>query len=564
MQTDDRLPDLEPDAELLRLTDAVSDLRHQSFSNRRVLGQYETSRFVMRLTPKLHELIESAGEGRKRVDQLGTDAIQAYSTFIHETIHWWQHVGSTSGLLRSLSFPGQTIAGVKYLKQVLKEFQPQKSLKAWTDTVLRQEGESAQKKLANANAAVNNALDIEYYKRFATDPKGQAESLVREQHFESVGHGYRIAYGHLITMASETVDPDFSFLPSLQDWDRQFSRLADEKAHGFYWGSDIVAAPIGLLAIYEGQAVFNQLQFLSNTHRSAPSCQEWRKLGFLHGVYVEAFELFLKATNSSWPETVDDPLVNLFLLVCDVAVNPSAGFPFGVNDYENFVSDVDVGLRFLRLCSAIKELPHLRTIILKRSREDYINVVGEICDRSGDPNPIAAFEAIAAWPRNSERARVIMEEYRTFRYSAPNYAIRVLISHFIAFSSDKAKHPDFFCWPGSKLAGRDLGQREIDLWGAHLTLFTDRADKRGIFPRKWPQREESATLEMLEAFYSSIVLYDLTRQWILEDGPFRIDVDWIFENCPDDNVAGRWANDIFASVFSRNLREFKFDGEKSY
>jgi len=560
MQTDSRLQGLEPDAALLRLTDVVSDVRHQSMSNRRVLGQYEINRFVMRLTPKIHDLIESAGEGRKNVDQVGTEAIQAYSTFIHETIHWWQHVGSTSGLLRSLSFPGQTLASLRHLKQVLGEFQPQKSLKTWTDNILSQEGELAQEKLASANAAVNNALDVEYYKLYAIDPRGQAEWLLRQKHFESVGHGYRIAYGHLLTMVSETVDLNSSVLPTLEGWDDQFSKLADEKVDGFYCGSDVVVSPIGLLAVYEGQAIFNQLQYLSNTHKSAPSCQQWRELGLLHGVYIEAFEQFLKVIDSQWPETVDDPLVNLFLLICDVAINPTAGFPFEVKEYKQFIFDVDVGLRFVRLCSAIRGLPHLRTSILNRNQEEYLNAVREICDQSGDRNPVDAFEAVAEWPRHSERVRALMEEHRTFRYSAPNYAVRVLISHFISFSSDKAKHPDFFCWPGSKLAGRDLSQRETDLWGAHLTLFTDRADKRGIFPRKWPEREESATLEMLEAFFSSIVLFDLTKQWILEDGPFRIDVDWIFENAPDDETAARWANDIFASVFCCNLGDFNFRG----
>ena len=35
------------------------------------------------------------------------DRAQAFSTLLHETVHWWQHVGSTYGLMLSLTYPTQ-------------------------------------------------------------------------------------------------------------------------------------------------------------------------------------------------------------------------------------------------------------------------------------------------------------------------------------------------------------------------------------------------------------------------------------------------------------------------
>lgn len=67
-------------------------------------GSYETTRFVLRLSPKNHELMDKIEAKAFGEGPVPWEAIQSYSTYIHETIHWWQHVGSTSGLLLSLSY----------------------------------------------------------------------------------------------------------------------------------------------------------------------------------------------------------------------------------------------------------------------------------------------------------------------------------------------------------------------------------------------------------------------------------------------------------------------------
>src|ERR1700735_5647445 len=71
-------------------------------------GMYETMRFVLRLSPRNHELMETIEAGGFESGPIPSETIQAYSTYIHETIHWWQHVGSTSGLLFSLSYLAQS------------------------------------------------------------------------------------------------------------------------------------------------------------------------------------------------------------------------------------------------------------------------------------------------------------------------------------------------------------------------------------------------------------------------------------------------------------------------
>ncbi|MBE9640628.1 hypothetical protein [Salipiger mangrovisoli] len=55
-------------------------------------GTYTTEHFVLRLSPRAHELVDAIT--RQETDDYETaELYQAYSTYLHETIHWWQHVG---------------------------------------------------------------------------------------------------------------------------------------------------------------------------------------------------------------------------------------------------------------------------------------------------------------------------------------------------------------------------------------------------------------------------------------------------------------------------------------
>ncbi|MCP3732288.1 hypothetical protein M9978_17855 [Sphingomonas sp. MG17] len=76
-----------------------------------VHGKYETMRFVLSLSPRNHELIEGIENGVYDVRTISPDALQAYSTYLHETVHWWQHVGSTSVICPLLSGPKLMIFG---------------------------------------------------------------------------------------------------------------------------------------------------------------------------------------------------------------------------------------------------------------------------------------------------------------------------------------------------------------------------------------------------------------------------------------------------------------------
>ena len=518
-------------------------------------GSYETTRFVLRLSPQNHEWMEKIESNAFGDGPLPWQAIQAYSTYIHETVHWWQHVGSTSGLLLSLSYFSQCHSTMGELRECLENFGPIKPLKRWTDQVLQDEGWDAQAKLAPANFAVNNVLDVFYYKSYALRPRDAIKWMIEQNHFEDIGYTYSIAYGMLIGLISDAIDPDFEFLQSIEELNNDTLRLHEEEYEGFKKGSIVHLPYVGLHAIYEGQARFIQLDFLNRARTEPLTCDEWRAEGYLSGIYVEAFESFLKLTETEWPTSLSDPVVSLFLLVCDLAINPTRGIPFQIGSFENIIHQVDVGIRFAEFCFAIKATPHLKNAINDLSLEEYVEVSGELCAARGYDHPMAALEEIVRWVDEYPRVQNLMDEHRTFEFRPENLNTRVFLSHYISLCADKYENPHFFCWPGAYMAGHPSEFDVQDVWLRHLSLFSDRADKDGVYPRKWPNRSEKAVMQTFKSFYGTMALYELTEQWVLRDGPFKCDFSWMSDNY-NQKTFGDWANDTFKQVFGVSLSDF--------
>lgn len=518
-------------------------------------GSYETTRFVLRLSPKNHEWMDKIEANAFDNGPLPWDAIQAYSTYMHETVHWWQHVGSTSGLLLSLSYFSQCHSSIQELQECLEKFGPIKPLKRWTDQVLLSEGWDAQEKLAPANVAVNNALDVFYYKSYALRPRENIKWMVNQIHFEDVGYTYSIVYGMVIALLSDAIDPDFKFLQSIRELNEEVLRLHKEDYEGFTKGSNIHLPYVGLHAIYEGQARFIQLDFLNRCRSEPLTCEEWRTEGYLSGIYVEAFESFLSLTETSWPLTLFDPIVPLFLLVCDLSINPTRGIPFKVGPFENLIHQVDVGTRFAEFCFAIKAAPHLKTAINDLSFEEYAEVSAELCKARGYDHPMAALEEVVRWVDEYPSVQQLMEEHRTFDFKMQNMNVRVFLSHYIAMCIDKYDNPHFFCWPGAYMAGHPSNIDVRSIWLRHLSLFSDKAEKDGVYPRKQPGRLDSLVKKTFDSFYGTMAVYELTEQWILREGPFNCDFSWMSDNY-DEKIFGDWANDSFKKVFGVELSDF--------
>jgi hypothetical protein len=72
-------------------------------------------------------------------------------------------------------------------------------------------------------------------------------------------------------------------------------------------------------------------------------------------------------------------------------------------------------------------------------------------------------------------------------------------------------------WPGSALLWKSNPS-----FNSHEALFVDKEDDDGVFPRLVPG---------ITLFYAANVTYDMTRQWIANEGPFAYDYRWLSSTC---------------------------------
>lgn len=507
-------------------------------------GIYSTEQFVLRLSPRVHELMNAVTRG-ETADIDPAELFQAYSTYLHETVHWWQHVGSTAGLILSLVYPAQVYGSMDVLQAFARTVGAVKPIKAWAYRAELEGKTHRDPTLAAANVAVNNALDLNFYKQLVCSPQVVLD-LERTPYFESVGHSFLKAYGEVVHAINGSCGFTTSAFPDPGRWDHELLRLRQEQCEGFVYGSRPPYAKVGLVAIFEGQARFTQIQFLAGS--GGPELlQTYRDRRYFSSPYGEAFEEFLRLTGNEWPERYDSPLVGLFLLICDLAINPTRGFPLDIDSFENFIRDVDPGARFTLLCLAAKEDPELFNAVQHFSAQEYEHVAARLTERCGYDDPRTGLDAVIALLGDQGPVDALMEEHRTFNYTLSNMPVRVLVSHHIAFCRDKRLRPEFFCWPGIWMAERNSTPEIRSLFLAHLSLFQDRADTEQIFPRDTPGKDPDNIKRLVNGFYGSTLIFDLALQWVLAPGPFQFDFAWL---------TGTHENTELVTAAKRQFRQF--------
>lgn len=505
-------------------------------------GSYNRLDFVVRLRPDLHSVLEKHGGKMSMRECESWDAAQAFSTYLHETIHWWQHSGTSAGLMLSFLQPAHAHLNRSRLQEVLARHGPVKSLLRLAEKLL----DAGQQDEA-LNFVLNNWHDLEFFRKLVIDPVGLVGSIVSHPYFMNVGHSYRMAIGAASWLISATVDPSFEVLPDPRDWEAEMEALRTREAEGFHLGSPIDIPPLGLREIIEGQARFSQIQYLYGASGGYFSWNDFRARGMLSGIYVRAFQIFLDFAEEEWPATIDDPVVGLFLVICDVALAPSEGLFLPMIDPSALIWSTDPAWRFIFLCRSSKEEGSaFKRSIQTYSAQEYWQVSQRLSDLLLSPSPRQLAEAVSRYADTHPAWNQLMVEDSTFEYLEGNLPIRVLLGRFTRAQRDRLKAPQFFCWPGMCLTNfRQALDSEtvVSLFSEHEALFLDRAD-RDVYPRLVPGKDEKTLQRLLDDFYRWVSMYEMTRQWLVEDGPFDYDYGWLTSKHPDSKIKD-WADNTF-------------------
>lgn len=530
---------LNPD---LLLTDELEEFDFDSGLNGTgSRGSYNPMQFAVRLRADIHKALNETG--------MSYDRVQAFSTFMHENIHWWQHVGSHIGFITSLSYPALAHSCHRDLNLLVDRNEKFKSILNYDKLIYSKSGRHDNPEV---NRILNNWHDIRYAKMFILDNKFIHKIIPDKRFFLSIGHSFHILWSSSINTLAATIDPTYSFLPKVNDWSAEFKRLESEKVQGFYIDSNMGIAPLGTRAIFEGQARFNQLQYLAIALNNKFTYSDFAAKGMLEGIYVEAFDLFLKITGIDRPDNLNNSVIGLFLLLCDIAINPTDGFPHNILHYETFIISNDPGLRFVMLCQTVKkEKENWVNAVKEYSRQEYIDLSHELSKSIVCFPPLLGSAIVMNWVKESKSVQTLLEEESMMKFSPGNLSIRLFASKYIRFQEDKLKYPSIFCWTGKSMTGEASTELNLELvekvFNRHRALFID--DIGGeIKPMIFEDYTEQNTVDTFQSFYSYNTTYDMITKWIQQSGEFTYDYHWLTSKYTDQEMKD-WIRHNFKDAF---------------
>jgi hypothetical protein len=492
------------------------------------LGLYDPLRFVVRLRPDIHRVLESVESGVRGAGELSDEIILANSTYFHETVHWSQHIGSTSGLLLSFMYPAQMHLNRRSLAEFTKTPYNVKPLSKLAEIWAQMKANGAPPDRLNPelNRILNNWHDMESFRWLLTNPI-KASEVLTDEYFYSSGHCFEIGIASFLWLLAATVDPNQVCVPDPRPWEREFERLAKVGTVGFAKGTALPQPPLGALEIFEGQARFSQVQFLRQSTRKYRTWSDLEAKGMFCGVYISAFDFFCEALLESVPSDPNDPLVAMFLLICDVAMNPGEFLLFPAKAIQDIEKTIHPGHRFVAACETLKRLgPSFYRSITGCTKAEYEVAASRICAENGWASPLDIADEMARWTATQPSIAQIRDEASSLSFQPMNMPVRLFFGKFLLYHERKRTHPEVLCWPGFWAAGNARVDSLASLFEELAPIFIDNAE--GEVKARAVEGKSTTTLaKLMNDFFSWISLYDLTRQWIMVDDSFDYDLSWL-------------------------------------
>lgn len=492
-----------------------------------IRGWYQPRNLVVSLAKDVDETLKTY-DGTSRPSN---KVKNAFATYLHETIHWWQHVGTTSGLFMTLSLPAQAHVNQKHFESLASAFGLKKPLFDY----LRYFEVSHLEEQKLLNVITNNWHDMYFSRMLLCDPRAASE-FINDPVYESQAHAHLIHFSSILSNI-ESSSKGFKFQEASKRWMKLYDELKKSKTPDFYYGSSVRLPKIGIVDIMEGHARFCDLQYRSYSGNDS-TLDGYLQDGYLSERYFIAFKFFLDTTGLAWPTYVTDQTINLFLFVCDYALNTPYPYPFDpIDKFEQINELFSPGVRFLKVCSLLKKqdvkteayqlsatpgaeayaaldilfsellyYPSIKSLYLK---------LKELIDLGGDK---IDFE----------------EAFSRCEYTGVNIFTRFVMSHHHEFIKCRIMTPHFLCWPSSFATTAVSSESDFNAFSKFFKqhdppLVLD--NNQVVKVSKTYITQESKAPELLNDLLSFFVIYDLTDKLIKDRGEFDFEqYRWFSDN----------------------------------
>jgi len=494
------------------------------------MGKFDPMNLVIHLHSSVASMLDS---GQPEITNFADPRAKAFATYLHETIHWWQHIGTTSGLISGLRIPVQCHMSQGEIKALTGKVIPQKSMLKYYDLAYRTLPADTMEEL---NVIVNSWSDLEFGHAVLVHPEKVLEGLNTGRtvppigFFESVGHSVGWQYLNTVNILAASLDRSFTSLPDIRQWQHGFDDLKQRRITNWYFRSKVTLPPLGRQAIAEAQARFQEIQFLSLVSEGELSWEDFEERDFVTHRYAHAFTVFLAASGLDFPAHPLSPLVDLFMVVCDIALNPNVGYPDEIRNYEQFVEEVSPGVRFLFAANIVRKLRGLEKKLKRLDREDYDEVAGAICGPMGTKTPRECAATIVKMSEGMPAIKELKKEMFEGVMRPQAMPIRFCFGKHLSLMHDKSRHPEYFCWPAAH-CGEFNGSRDLNhtmkLFHQHSCPFIRTSIDGEVRANEQQFVDSVSAAKLVATYFRWQIHYDLFRQWVSKDGPFKFDYQWI-------------------------------------
>lgn len=514
------------------MPDYYSDFRCPvvaSFQGSSQYGAFDPLNFMIRMSPQMQLTIRGNEHAVRGKADVSADLLSASGTYFHETFHWWQIVGTTFGFVDALSIQSQANTTIG----VLQQYPPKQLVKPLCDVhMIDQQAIDG----LPLNKAVNAWMDIEFAHALAHAPQRLGE-LQSRSFFESPGHSFYYLYHDFCNLFSH-YDAGHKLFPNPLEWLQALDALKAANTPSYARGAPCLAAELGMLDIMEGQARILELRYLAR----ATGVQDWayyEQAGYLGPLYRKALDYFSAQTGISVAQGPLSSAVNLFLLVCDIAMNPATGYPAQIRRHEWLYRDTHPGLRFTRLCLLIGRFKGLADVIQTPDRANYDALSAELCRPFGWRTPAQIAQTITTQVDTIPTLSALRAQADSLDYGEQALHLELFLSLHLRHMRSKAESPEFFCWPDAFFESNASGPLVAQLANANMQYFN-----RHTAPFEWfesdqkihpninlGQHETRREWVTVQYFLRRAAL-DVVRQLSAKVGPF--DFSFFWNNDPDN------------------------------
>ena len=484
---------------------------------------------------------------------ISQDNLLEHATYFHEKIHWYQFIGTTSGFLVCSIMPMQFEMGIDLIRTHTSNITSIK--KPLIDNIpfdykLNKLDGSVFMDLEKLALflAIDTSLQWEMVNLILQNPEFisqfnyYAESQFKEnEELKNLKMASRIEeltytlFNSLCKFLMSIPNANVDLIPNFSE-EINKNKLPPSSI-------EALNLNLGFQHIIEGQARFYKLQHIFMFDKSFNLVVAKNK-GYLNYDYSFAFDKYLEWSGLTRPTNPHSFTVFLFLIACEISLMPHVGYPEEIKDYLTFIGDIHPGVRFNKICNAIKNDSFLKAwtlldIQISPTYDMYLIAVDHICQETKFKSPLDICKTIVSCFEATDTQNSTMSD-----------PFKFLIGRHIDFMRERVKCPENFFWLfNSQLKSSGKSYENLE------PPFISDINAEQMSNYRGPQIEKLEK-HYLHFYLATQISKDLFRQLLFNRGPFSLNYTWIPKRDLDSGILETGIN-FFEYTIGRKLSDIK-------